>query len=205
MQGGLVLRPAEPDAGAYEQREQTDAGEHQIEPVRARRYPGNGDDQELGVPVSRDDVFEAGSRAGGVQRLDHIVGTLHELLVDPEENVTRLDASTARRRVVGNDAGHDVAAIANPENAVFHLRPALDADVERRQDDEANDHGDLGGNPHQRGLVDEGRGLERRHREVRPLRSKGRSLSNNDFMAINHCPAITSMLKSTAASNYPDR
>jgi hypothetical protein len=37
------------------------------------------------------------------------------------------------------------------------------------------------------------------------LRSKGRSLSNNDFMAINHCPAITSMLKSTTASKYPDR
>ena len=95
--------------------------------------------------------------------------------------------------------------LATQKDTVLHVRPALDRDVERRQDDEANDHGDLGDNPQQRGLVDEGRGLERRHREVRLLRSKGRSLSNNDFMAINHCPAITSMLKSTAASNYPDR
>ena len=205
MQGGLVLRPAEPDTGADEQREQTDACQHQIEPVRARRYSRNGDDQELGVPETRDDVFEPGPWCGGVQRLDHIVGTLHELLVDPEENVTRLDTGTARRRVARDLAGHDIAAIADPKDAVFHLRPALDADVQRRQDDEDNDHGDLGDNPHQRGLVDEGRGLECRHREVRPVRSKGRSLSNNDFMAINHCPAITSMLKSATASNYPDR
>ena len=95
VQRRLILRPAQPHAGADEQREQPDARERQIQPVRARRDTCHLHGEEIGVSLPHDDVFEPRAGCRGVQRLDDVIGAQHRLLVDAEEHVARLDAGAA--------------------------------------------------------------------------------------------------------------
>ena len=121
---------------------------------------------------------------------------MHRLLVDPEEDVARLDAGAARRRAVGDDARPRrrcrCATQRTPSSISVQPRTR---DVQHGQDDEANDHGELSHEPQRARLCSRASGVVASTQRSPLLQSKGRSLSNVDRSAINHCPAITSMLE----------
>ena len=115
MQRRLILGPAEPHAGADQQRKQTDARQHEIQPVRARRDARQLHGEELGSALAGRDVFEPRAGGRGVERIDDVVGRSNGFLSMLEEHIARLDAGAAGGRVrSATHAGNDIDAVAAP-------------------------------------------------------------------------------------------
>jgi hypothetical protein len=60
---------------------------------------------------------------GAVQCGDHVIKLLDRGIVNRDENVAALQADGRRRRPGRNVAGYDVAALINPEHAIFNFVP----------------------------------------------------------------------------------
>ncbi len=180
VQRRLVFRAAQPHAGPDEQREESDARQRQIEPLRSRGNAGNGNDEDVRVGQAGNHVLQRLSGPRRVQHVLHIAEVNNRLRIDLEEDVAGLDPGTACRCAFGDNTGRDFAAVRDPQNAIFHLVPATERDVHRGENDEPNDHGKLSHKAQQSRFVHGRAEFYRRHRRVRLLQSKRRSLFDVD-------------------------
>ena len=95
------------------------------------------------VGLAGNHVVQGLSYLRRVQRVFHIPEVDDLFRIDLEEDVAGFDPGTACRCAVGDEAGRDIAAVCDPQHAIFHLGPAAEGDVHHGKNNEANDHGEL--------------------------------------------------------------
>ena len=208
VQRRLILRPAQPDRRADHQREETDAREGQIQPMRPGRDAGHRHRDEIGRAVRRalpdDDVVENRPGPGAVQDGHDIGRCRNHATADLEEHVSRAEPREAAGRALGDDACGHVVSVRDPEHAVFHLRPPFDGDVHRRKNDQAADDGQLNDSSQQDAPIHACKSAGRQGK-FRSVRSKRRSPPGGRNVPINHWLAKTSAAEPAGFSNEPDR
>ena len=141
VQGGLMLRPPQPDRRADQQRENADRRQREIDAAEPGRHGGDRERQHLLRPQPQHRVIEPVAVLRGVEQLHQIAFALDPPSVHRDQDIARLHAGPGRRRAVVHDLRGDPFPLRPPEHAVLHLRPrrangdVRDGEAEQRDDD----------------------------------------------------------------------
>ncbi len=138
VERGLVRRAADAHRAADEEREDGHRREHEVQRAVALRHRLHLELHQRALPGPKHGVGEPVSRPRGVENLHHLVGRLHGMAVDGDEQVTGLQAGRLAGRP-GADLGREHAlGPPGPQHAVLHLGPAgAQRDVRGRQHQQA--------------------------------------------------------------------
>ena len=140
MQRRLVVGPAKADAGADEQRKDSNRREYEIEPARAGRNWREPDAQGLARLHANQRVADKVAVCRPMETLDDVALGIDRLPIDFREDVTREHTRTRRRRIRCNLLRYDAGRRGDPQDTVFRFGPRGAAVHVRRRETQHCSH-----------------------------------------------------------------